>query len=45
LVLLWHVYDRLNRLLPARVFFSIENALSAGKGAMGVHSADEVCYL
>jgi len=27
------------------VFFAIENALSAGKGRMGVHSAGEVCYL
>jgi len=27
------------------VFFPIENALSAGKGEMGVHSVGKVCYL
>jgi len=27
------------------VFFPTENALSAGKGEMGVHSEGEVCYL
>ena len=31
-VLLRHVYDRPHRLSPGRVFFPIENALSAGKG-------------
>jgi len=44
-VLIRHIYDRPHRLSPGRVFFPIENALSAGKGGMGVHSAGEVCYL
>ena len=44
-IVLRHVYDRPHRISPGRGFFPIENALSAGKGEMGVPSAGKVCYL
>jgi len=46
LVLLQHVYDRPHRLSPRRGSSSpLQMHYRPGKGAMGVHSVGEVCYL
>jgi len=46
-VLLWHVYDRLHRLLLGRGFLPQWKCIISRErgGGMAVHSAGEVCYL